>query len=142
MQGSGFVAECTLGGWQVLSRDCINKTDVPLQLVICNFLPTGNVPAGSKGWSTSCAGKADGETCQAACDGANAFFGKGYTAVCGAGEWTPLPGGGCKGESYTLQISVLHPQAEDGDIKSAYYGTIGQMCRVQTCPACSKLLRA
>ncbi|WIA20647.1 hypothetical protein OEZ85_005025 [Tetradesmus obliquus] len=89
-QGVGFVAECSFAGWQVSARDC---SDVP---TTCNFLPTLNAPAGSKGWGADCAGRANGETCQAACDGVNAYFGQGYSALCQNGEWTVLPSGGCR----------------------------------------------
>jgi hypothetical protein len=97
LQGSGYVAECTVTGWQVLSRDCNNNTEAK-PLAPCNFSPPGNAPAGSTGWSNNCAGRADGQTCKAACDGASSFFGRGYTALCQDGQWAVLPGGDCHGE--------------------------------------------
>ncbi|WIA08138.1 hypothetical protein OEZ85_007594 [Tetradesmus obliquus] len=71
-QGIGYVASCTIAGWQVTARDCSN---IP---TTCSFLPTPNAPEGSKGWSSDCAGRANGESCQAACDGLNPYFGRGY----------------------------------------------------------------
>jgi hypothetical protein len=91
-QGVGYVAECTYVGWQVTARDC---SDVPLPPKPCNFLPTPNAPAGSKGWAADCAGRGDGESCQAKCDGASSYFGQGYTALCQDGQWMVQPGGRC-----------------------------------------------
>uniref|UniRef100_A0A383WDU4 Tyrosine-protein kinase ephrin type A/B receptor-like domain-containing protein n=1 Tax=Tetradesmus obliquus TaxID=3088 RepID=A0A383WDU4_TETOB len=89
-QGIGYVAECTIGGWQVTARDC---SDVP---TTCSLLPTANAPAGSKGWNNDCAGRGNGEFCQALCDGLNAYFGQGYSALCQDGQWTVQPGGRCQ----------------------------------------------
>jgi hypothetical protein len=88
------VAECSISGWQVTARDCTTST--------CNFLPTPNAPDGSKGWSDDCAGRGDGESCTAACDGVNSYFGQGYTAVFQAGQWTVQPGGECRGKHASL----------------------------------------
>ncbi|WIA40966.1 hypothetical protein OEZ86_004616 [Tetradesmus obliquus] len=60
------------------------------------FVAESALQAGSKGWGADCAGRANGETCQAACDGVNAYFGQGYSALCQNGEWTVLPSGGCR----------------------------------------------
>jgi hypothetical protein len=94
-QGIGHVATCTVRGWQVTARDCRNST--------CTSLPTVNAPPGSKGWDSECAGRDDGETCQAACEASSAlvvYKGPGYTSTCEAGQWTVQPGGGCAGKGH------------------------------------------
>ncbi|WIA41032.1 hypothetical protein OEZ86_004670 [Tetradesmus obliquus] len=92
--GSGYYVTCLPdGSWSGPGGFCFPRS--------CSgspgpdFLPTPNAPAGSKGWSADCAGRANGGTCRAACDGLNSFFGQGYTAVCQAGQWTVQPGAGC-----------------------------------------------
>jgi hypothetical protein len=105
-QGAGYVAECTMIGWQVTARDCANVTTPsnelnetrPVTPEFCPSLPTANAPAGSNGWETGCAGRADGQICQATCDGNNSYVGPGYTARCQAGQWTVQPSGSCEGE--------------------------------------------
>ncbi|WIA40163.1 hypothetical protein OEZ86_013560 [Tetradesmus obliquus] len=96
-QGIGYVASCTIGGWQVTARDCSPIIEVPT----CNSLPTPNAPAGSKGWAADCVGRRDGETCQAACDVSNLKYFEpgqnvGYSVLCQAGQWVLQPGGVCK----------------------------------------------
>lgn len=80
--GSGYVAECTLSGWQVISRDCsMSQPDV------CNDLPTPGPPSGSKGWSSSCAGRSVGESCWSECDVEHSYAGSGYVAECTLSGW-------------------------------------------------------
>uniref|UniRef100_A0A383VLH2 Sushi domain-containing protein n=1 Tax=Tetradesmus obliquus TaxID=3088 RepID=A0A383VLH2_TETOB len=100
-QGIRNVASCTIGGWQVTARDCSNISTT------CSFLPTPNAPEGSKGWASDCAGRANGESCQAACDGLNAYFGRGYSALCQDGEWVVQPGGGCRGNLDPKDAGVM-----------------------------------
>jgi hypothetical protein len=90
-------SQCTIAGWQVAARDC---SDDPPPRKPCNFLPTSNAPAGSKGWAVDCAGRADGKFCQAPCGGANSYFGQGYTAMCQNGQWTVQPDGRCTSKPY------------------------------------------
>jgi hypothetical protein len=104
-QGVGYVAQCTIVGWQVTARDC---SDVPPPRKPCNFLPTLNAPAGSKGWAAGCAGRKDGESCQASCDGINSYFGSGYTALCWDGQWAVQLGGGCHGKIAMLCPLLAH----------------------------------
>jgi hypothetical protein len=60
--GVGYVAQCTIAGWQVAARDCSDVIQLPPRKP-CNFLPTPNAPAGSNGWAADCAGRGDGQTC-------------------------------------------------------------------------------
>jgi hypothetical protein len=91
-QGVGYVADCTIAGWHVMARDCSDVVQPPPRRP-CIFLPTPNAPAGSKGWAADCAGRGDGERCQAACDGLNSYFGRGYTGLCQDGQWIALVSG-------------------------------------------------
>jgi hypothetical protein len=112
-QGVGYVAVCTTTGWQVTARDCANVTaPAPAAPQTCNFLPTASPPAGSKGWAAECAGRNDGETCRAACDGINSYFGKGYTALCQAGQWAVQPGG-CQSKRKHVRGTVLTSASAD-----------------------------
>jgi hypothetical protein len=101
-QGIGFVAECTMRGWQVTARDCANVTPPEPEILpkACGFLPSPNAPLGSKGWAADCAGRDHGQTCKAACDGINSYFGRGYTALCQDGHWKVQPGGTCEGKGH------------------------------------------
>lgn len=102
-QGSGYAADCTIAGWQVAAKNCSEiPPDKPIYIPIpCKSPPGGNAPSGTAGWPADCAGKADGESCKAACDKIYSNIGEGYSALCQAGQWTVKSGGGCKGEQAT-----------------------------------------
>ncbi|WIA40167.1 hypothetical protein OEZ86_013564 [Tetradesmus obliquus] len=133
-QGIGYVASCTIGGWQVTARDC---STIIVEVPTCKSLPTPSAPAGSTGWAADCVGRGDGETCRAACAVSNdimsSYTGPGYSAVCQAGQWTLQPGGECKvavdsaGNIYVLEyeaIGKLRKYDSSGSLLRTYGGAL------------------